>query len=226
MGWFQEWWQGLALIGQIFALAAIPMTVVMILQAILMVIGFGGFADASDLDAGDFDGGDTDVDAYEAASESGGSSYGIGRLLTVRGVVAFFALGGWAGLAALSAGLHPLWSVQIALLSGVAAMILAAAVIRLAFRMQSSGNIDLQNAVSLTADVYITIPPSRSNSGKVTVLLQERFVELEAVTDSETAIKPHTKVEVIGLEGSDRLVVRPVSQVDLNRENTKIEREV
>jgi hypothetical protein len=42
------------------------------------------------------------------------------------------------------------------------------------------------------------------------MVLQERFVELEAVTDSPDAIKPNTKVEVVGIEDDDRLVVRPL----------------
>jgi len=133
----------------------------------------------------------------------------LGRIFTVRGIVAFFAIGGWAGLAALSGGIPKLWSVQIALLSGVAAMLLASAVIKFALRMQSSGNINLKNAISKLADVYITIPPKRSSPGKVTMVLQERFVELDAVTDSETEIRPNTKVEVIGLVGTDCLIVRP-----------------
>ncbi|MDR0490010.1 MAG: hypothetical protein LBH28_02020, partial [Oscillospiraceae bacterium] len=130
------------------------------------------------------------------------------KIVTVRGIVAFFSFVGWAGLAALTSGVPTIWSIQISLLSGVAAMLLASAVIKFALKMQSSGNIDLKNALSQTADVYITIPPMRSNTGRVTMLLQDRFVELEAVTDSETAIKPNTKVEVIGLAGSDCVVVR------------------
>jgi hypothetical protein len=92
-------------------------------------------------------------------------------------------------------------------------------VIRFALRMQSSGNIILSNAVSQTADVYLTIPPSRSNIGKVTLVLQERFVEVDAVTDSENAIKPKTRVEVVGVAGTDCLVVSPLKEVPaLNEE--------
>ncbi|MCL2463240.1 MAG: hypothetical protein FWF44_11285 [Defluviitaleaceae bacterium] len=101
------------------------------------------------------------------------------------------------------------WSIQIALFSGLAALMLASIAIRLALRMQDSGNINLNNALSLPAEVYITIPPSRANTGKVTMLLQERFVELDAVTDSEKEIRPKTKVEVVGLASKDCLVVRP-----------------
>ena len=194
------------------AIAAIPMTIVMILQAILMMIGAGFGDGATDVDS--------DYDIDDSASASDASSCGnssVLRIFTVRGIVAFFALGGWAGLAAITAGIPPLWSIQIALLAGVAALLVAAVVMRLVLRMQSSGNLDLRNAISHTGDVYITIPPLRSRRGKITMLLQERFVELDAVTDSTTAIKPKTKVEVIGLDGIDCLVVRPVMLQDLEK---------
>jgi len=299
MSWFTEWWQEIGLIGQIMACAAIPMTVVLLLQAVLMLIGLGlghdpdggvdsddaGFdadSDAdfdtdfdadfdadftADLDSGfdaDFSAGldmdasvdveidydlsaDMDVDAgvgfdsesdFDAGFDSGGAGFnssaglhsgtgfhsdGAGahtgashaashtgglKLFTVRGIVAFFAIGGWAGLAALTAGVKPLWAVQIALVAGVAAMLLASVVIKFALRMQSSGNIDLRNAIAQTAEVYITIPPLRSKTGRVTMVLQERFIEIEAVTDSETPLKTNTMVEIVGLAGSDCLVVR------------------
>lgn len=147
----------------------------------------------------------------EAVSHGFAHGHGSARILTVRGIVAFFAIGGWAGLAALTAGIRPLWSIQISLLSGVAAMLVASIVIRFALRMQSSGNLILGNAVSQIAEVYITIPPLRANTGKITMVLQERFVELDAVTDNLEAIRPHTKVEVIDTAGRDCLVVRLVS---------------
>jgi hypothetical protein len=207
MGWFHEWWLSLGLLGQIMACAAIPMTIVMFMQLLLMIFG-SGFGGASDSDL-DNDGIDPGADS--SANEAGSyGNYSFFRIITVRGIVAFFALGGWAGLAALTAGIPAIWSIQISLVSGAAAMLLASLVIKLALRMQDSGNLNVRNALSQTAEVYIAIPPSRSNFGKVTMLLQERFVELEAVTDSPEILKPNTKVEVIGVTEDDRLVVRPL----------------
>jgi len=203
MEWFTQWWLSLGTLGQVMAIAAIPATVVMLLQLILMIVGVG--FGSPDSDAG-FD--SCDSPANEAGSY-GNSGF---KVFTIRGIVAFFALGGWAGLAALSAGIPALWSVQIALLSGAAALILASFIIRLALKMQDSGNLNINNALSQPAEVYITIPPLRQNTGKVTMLLQERFVELDAVTDFETALAPKTRVEVIGVANKDCLIVRPISE--------------
>ena len=279
MGWFHEWWLGVGLVGQIMICAAVPMTVILLLQLILMIIGadFGGDSDA-DFDAdgsgadfgvdahadfgvdahtdfgmdahadfgmdahADFDmdahadfgmdahadfGMDTDFDMHgdishidhmaHAGDFAGSNPHAI-RIFTIRGIVAFFALGGWSGLAALTGGVAPLWSVMIALVAGAAAMLLASVVLQFALRMQSSGNINLKYAVSQIAEVYITIPASRAYPGKVTMVLQERFVELDAMTDNETEIRPNNKVEVVGQVNRECLLVRPVTEAgDINQ---------
>ena len=209
MEWFNSWWNEIGLVGQIMASAAIPMTVVMILQLVLMIIGVGVDSDTDT----DIDDGVIDTSAETTPPESGScGKSGVFKIFTIRGIVAFFALGGWAGLAALSAGLHPFWAIQISLFAGVCALMLAAIVIRLALRMQTSGNLNLNNAVSQIADVYIRIPPGRSEKGKVTLVLQERFVELDAVTDHDSELLPESKVEVVAVEDGNCLVVSPVTE--------------
>jgi len=233
MAWFHEWWLSVGLTGQVMICAAVPMTVVLLLQLVLMIIGadFSGDSDVDfdvsgpDIDTGidgpdaDFDGDSPDFDAVSHDGEYVGSNpHGV-RIITIRGVVAFFALGGWSGLAALTGGIAPLWSIMIALLAGCAAMLLASFVLQFALRMQSSGNINVRYAISQTADVYITIPPLRAYTGKVTMVLQERFVELDAVTDSETEIRPDTKVEIVGVVDKECLLVRPLSVKSDNENN-------
>jgi hypothetical protein len=209
MEWFSVWWNNLGLLGQILACSAIPMTVVMILQFILMLIGVG-FGSETD---GDVDSDGADYNTETTPEEAGNSGYtSILRIFTVRGIVAFFALGGWAGLAALTAGIPALWTIQIALFVGVSALLLASLVIRLALRMQASGNLNLNNALAQTAEVYIRIPPARTDKGKVTMLLQERFVELDAVTDSDIALMPNAKVEIVALADKECLVVRAIEE--------------
>jgi len=211
MEWFGIWWNDLGLIGQIMAMSAIPMTVVMLLQLVLMIIGVGFGSDTD----GDVDDGviESNVETTPPDTKGNGNT-GIFRIFTIRGIVAFFALGGWAGIAALSMGLHPFWAIQIAIFIGVCALLLAAIIIRLALRMQTSGNIVLSNAISQNADVYIRIPALRTDTGKVTMLLQERFVELDAVTDSEVDLMPDTRVEVIAVDGRNCLIVKAMENIE------------
>jgi len=213
MEWFSIWWNNLGFIGQIMASAAIPMSIAMLLQLVLMIIGFGTGSDT------DYNIDDSNIDADHDVTMTEAGGYGnasVFKIFTIRGIVAFFALGGWAGLAALAAGLHPFWAIQISLLVGVCALLLAAIVIRFVLRMQSSGNIGLKNAISKEAEVYIRVPAKRSEAGKVTMLLQERFVELDAITDNEVDLMPNTKVNVIGIANGDRVIVAP-----LEKHNTK-----
>ena len=245
MVWFNEWWDALGLLGQIMACAAIPMTLLMILQLIMLLVGSGPGDSMdtdfdSDLDADfdtDFDTDfDVDTDGPDFDHAGAGHDYtcndpshshyggdgGHGsdlKLFTIRGIVAFFAIGGWAGLAAVAGGIPGFWSVQISIAAGAAAMLFAAYSIRLIVKMQSDGTIQLKNTLGSMATVYMTVPPYRGNTGKVNLLVQDRFVELDAVTDSREAIRVNTEVKVVGLTDDSVLIVTPVE--DLKREENK-----
>ena len=80
--------------------------------------------------------------------------------------------------------------------------------IKYAMKLQDDGTIDYRNALGLSGSVYITIPACREEKGKVNLLLQGHYMELEAVTDEEDDIKFGTEIVVIGLSGTNILVVK------------------
>jgi len=202
MEWFNIWWSNLGFVGQVMATIAIPATVVLVLQMLLMIIGIG-----FDSSSGGGAEAHTETTTDEACSSGSNSIF---RIFTVRGIVAFFALGGWAGLAALAAGVPTFWSVWISLFAGVMALLVSYFVVQLALRMQESGNVNIKNALSQSGEVYIRIPALRAEKGKVMVLVQERLMEMDAVTDCEHDLAPKSKVEVVDIAEQDCLVVRPV----------------
>lgn len=215
--WFTNWWEGLTLLQQCFAVVAIPATVILLLQTVLLLFGLGGHdADHGEIDTDhDFDHGfdhdadhDFDHDAHDGAHHAAGI-----RLFTLRGIVALFAVGGWLGVAMCDLGLSPALAGLIAAAGGFAALVIAALVIKYALRLQDNGNIAAKNAVAHTATVYIPIPAARSGCGKVTMNLQERFVEMEALTDCDRTLKTGETVQVVGVTDEDKLVVRPLSAV-------------
>ena len=55
--WFTNWWEGLTLLQQCFAVVAIPATVILLLQTVLLLFGMGGHdADHGEVDTDhDFD---------------------------------------------------------------------------------------------------------------------------------------------------------------------------
>ena len=227
--WFTNWWDGLTLLQQCFAVVAIPATVILVLQTVLLLFGLGGHdADHGEVDADhDFDH-DTDHDfdhdvdhdfdhdhdlghdhdAHDGAHHAAGI-----RLFTLRGIVALFAVGGWLGVAMCDLWLSPALAGLFAAAGGFAALVIAALVIKYALRLQENGNIAAKNAVAHTATVYIPIPAARSGCGKVAMNLQERFVEMDALTDCDRVLKTGEMVQVVGVTDEGRLVVRPLCAV-------------
>ena len=199
---------------------AIPATVILVLQTILLLFGVGGEdgdldsdtggigdADASDMDT-DVDT-DTDIDGEIDGGFDGDTGL---RLFTVRGMVAFFSVGGWAGITAIKLGAGRLLAVIIALVMGIAALFLVALFFKLIPRIQHNGTMRLTNAVGSIGEVYITVPANSSGSGKVNVILQSQFSELTAVTYADRALRYGEKVRVTGTIGENTLIVEPLDQ--------------
>jgi len=167
-------------------------------------------ADAGGIDMMDSDaGGAMDMQAaHEAAAHGYHEAMDPGlSLLTIRGLVAFFAIGGWSGLLLLKNGAPALPTLTVATAAGLLAMVLIAMAIRAFFRLQSSGSLDIRNAVGVSGTVYLTIPPARTQKGKVNLTVQGQLRELDAVTDSDAPIKTGSEITVVGLSGQDTVVV-------------------
>jgi uncharacterized membrane protein YedE/YeeE len=106
----------------------------------------------------------------------------------------------------------PLMHVVLALLIGVASGLLASFLQALAFKaalkLESTGNFDYERAIGKTASVYIRIPKERLGKGKVMLNLEDRFIEVDAITDEGSDLMSKTMVDIIGLENNTTVVVR------------------
>ena len=68
---FINWWNGMTLLQQIFAACAIPATLIMIIQSVMLIIGLTGNADSADNGEGDHDSGDgADDSGFDDASDA------------------------------------------------------------------------------------------------------------------------------------------------------------
>ncbi len=199
-----EWWNALPLIEQVFYIIAIPSTLILLLQTILLLFGVGGGHDADyDTDTG------ADVDAGAETDHDHGADHVAGlRLLTVRGIVAFLAVCGWVGVALTDLGVSAVPTTIAALAGGFAAMLVVALVLRWSLKLQSSGNLNLHNAVGLTGEVYVAIP--QGGKGKVTLVVQDRFLELDAVCPQQ-ALRDGERIRVTEVLENNTLVVAPLS---------------
>ena len=226
----QAWWESLTALERVFAAAAIPATLLLIIQLVTTLIGLGGQegdADGPDLDGdGVPDGIDLDLDGdgipdgidldgdgvpdefYESPDGAEVQHEGFNlRLFSFRGIVAFFAVYGWGALAISRSGRPWLLAILVGLILGVAAMFLVAVTMQLFVRLQSDGTVDPGNAVGLAGEVYLSVPPQRQGEGKVNVVIQEKMTECAAVTDEEKPISTGEKVTVIGVTREKQLIV-------------------
>lgn len=214
-----DWWNSLSTVAQVFYCMAIPSTLILVIQTILMFIGFDGdgddvggvvedvgdsvpdeIPDASDISEGVF-GEDAVTEAHDASGFEGL------RIFTLRGIIAFFVVFGWVGVVMEGAGAALYVSLPIAFVCGFAMMLLMAFLFRALMKLRSDGNADNRNAVGCSGKVYLTIPASRSGEGKVSVMLQGAYVERNAVTDDETPIPTGAEIVVVGVSGQTDLVV-------------------
>ena len=76
-------------------------------------------------------------------------------------------------------------------------------------KLESKGNLDLTNAVGRTAQVYLRIPARKSGMGKVTVEIQQRSLQLNAVTDGDQ-IATGATVRVLSLLSNETVEVSPL----------------
>ena len=190
-----DWLKSLSGLEIAYFIIACIGTVALLIQIVMMLIGAGGEADA------DFDT-DTDGDgSLDTHTDTGVS------LFTAKGLTAFFAIGGWTGMLMLSYNVGVAITVPVSVVAGLAAYFIVWALIRLVLKLQEDGTLNYASAIGQTATVYVSIPASRTGRGKITLVLQGRYTELDAVTDETERIPVDCVVETTEQAG-DAFVVR------------------
>jgi len=203
------WWESLNLIERTFACVAIPATVILFLQTLLLLFAsFGGDANDFNSDHNMDLGHDADHDVHIEHDHAHEHSHDDGlRIFTVRGFVTFFCIFGWAGLVMIRSGVPAAVSVVSAVILGFIFMVLVAYILVQFLKLQSNGAVDIQDAVGVNGSVYLTVPASRSGMGKVNAVVSGRYSEFNAVTDGNDAIPTKSAVTVVGVTGNNTLVV-------------------
>lgn len=215
-----QWWDSLSSFSQVLACMAIPATLILLIQTVLMLIGLGsdGGADVDtdadvDVDVDTDIDVDTDVsDGVFGADVTDGDVDPSGldglRIFSIRGIIAFFVVFGWTGIALDSAGVTPVVSSLAAVAAGFLMMFIIALVFRAISKLENSGNIDNRNALGVAGTVYLKIPAERKGQGKVNVMIQGTLCERDAVTDEQTDLLTGSEIVVVALSGQNTLVVK------------------
>lgn len=218
----QEWWGTLDLLSQILYCIAVPSSLILLIQIVMTIVGFGQSGpginpdDISGLDSlgdsVDFDL-DTSMDAGTDFSDlgtgDGGSPGDLGalHLFTLEGIVAFLAVFSWTAILAYQSGMAGTVSVLIGVVLGSLAMYGVAKIIQLTSRLASNGTLQMRNALGQTATVYLMIPARGAGQGKVNLTVQERFIEASAITDGAVNLPRGAFVRVVDVRGDNVLVV-------------------
>ena len=189
----------LTLIEIVYWVSAVVGGILFLFRAALFFIG-GGFGDLggdADFD-GDFDG---DVDIGSEADFSF-------KLLSLQGLTAFFMMFGLGGLAIISTGVAPAWSVLGGMAIGLFTVFVLSMIYNFFIRLQSEGTLNIQNAVGREGSVYLRIPAT--GSGQVQVSVQGGLKIFDARAAGGQEVPTGAAVKVVGIQGSSTLIVEPL----------------
>jgi membrane protein implicated in regulation of membrane protease activity len=192
------WWEQLSSFQQGMFIVAVSASFVMLIFLILMLIGIEGT---------DFDGVD-DMSDIDFLNDEPFTGIGGLKILTIRGILAFISMGAWTAYVLVN-WMHPLWASAIGVVVGAISAYLLALAFRATYKLESSGNLDYVNAVGQFGTVYIRVPKSKSGKGKITLTIQERYIEVDAMTEFDQDLLPKSIVEVVSIEDTTTLIVKP-----------------
>ncbi len=173
---FFDWWRGLRGFELILWGIALFFSLLFLLQTIFSFIVGGDHGDDSGFD-GDGDHG------YQ--------------FFTIKNLIAFFTMFGWAGLAAYKSGMGNALVIAVALAAGIAMVVVMWLLMRQSSKLRHSGTLQMKNAVNRIGETYLRIPAKRGGIGKVQVQVQGRFIEVDAMTDDAADIMTGKPIRVV-----------------------------
>jgi membrane protein implicated in regulation of membrane protease activity len=195
-----SWWNAHSAPLQVFWGLAIIFTILFLIQTIIALIGL------------DFDS-DTDVDIDLDLDLDGDMEGGVHldsgadlQILSVRGFIVFCMLFGWSGLIVLHNGGSLTMAFIVSILSGLTAMVGVAYMFYGFMKMQSEGNIHIENAMGESGDVYLRVPANLGGKGKVHVKVQGQLKEFDAMTRGKKEIPTGAKIKVVDIRKKDNVL--------------------
>ena len=204
----QTWWDALTAIQKVFWLIAIPFSVIFIIQMFLSFTGIGGGATDPGADIPDLQ---TDISSaghdISHSNEDAGPGF---SFFTLRNFIAFFTVFSWSGLALNNAGISIGLTITLAIVIGIAAMLIISSLFYFTMKMADSGNVSVKNAIGATGKVYLPIKAGKGNVGKVLVTFQGSIREMQAVTMQDKDLPTHTIIKVTGLADENILIVEAI----------------
>jgi hypothetical protein len=187
-----DWWNGMEMVEKIYWSISIPFTILFLIQIVLTFIG------------GDFDDVSAEGDADLAVEGDAGIDF---QFLSLKNLIAFFAVFGWTGIICLGMGFSAGVVTLIATLAGLLMMLIMASILYFMGKLIEEGTLDLNNAKGKTGSVYLLIPANRKGVGKIQVEVQG-LQTLDAITDNDTDIPTGAVIQVVDVLNDQILIVK------------------
>ncbi|MFP6583950.1 MAG: hypothetical protein VCD00_15535 [Candidatus Hydrogenedentota bacterium] len=188
----------------VFQICTVFGSVIMILQILMTMLGMDGEAEDIGDVGDDLEMGDEYIDTHNVSTQF----FGIISFRSVIAALAFFGIGGLIGD---SAGFPTIITLSFAIGMGFVVMVLVGWIMQTMMKLKSDGTVNIKNAIGTVGTVYLTIPAAKSGAGKVTLSIQNRTMEYEAVTQDEESIATGARVEVCDIVD--------VHTIEVKREN-------
>lgn len=216
------WWEGLSGVLRVLYVIAIPSTLLLVVQTVMIVLGFGEHgtdANPSDTSGIDFDmdadvgvsGGDIALDDLSDVvpdQNGAGAEFGTLKLFTLQGIIAFLTTFSWVAICFLKGGMQLVPSLFLGVLAGAVMMYAVAKLLQVSVKLAENGTFRIKSTIGETALVYVMIPEKGENGGKVTLTMESGFVELSAVTEGDLPIPAGTTVRITDVVGDTVVVER------------------
>lgn len=180
-----EWYLGLDGSGQIIWALAIVSTGIFLLQIILSLLGL-----------------DSDLDPELNLEGSGDFA-----LFSFRAIISFLVFFSWTTGLLLEKSWKLSHALGVGIILGILAMTIVAYLLFKIVKMEESGSINLESLVGAEGEVYIPIPAGGVATGRVTILLDDKNIELDAV--SQDQILTGRKVTIDKILKNNILKVKP-----------------
>lgn len=210
-----EWWDSLNFFMQVLYCIAIPSAIILILQTFISLLGFGH--SHGGVDTSDVSGLDMHSNVHFDVSNGMQISHTIGdgggpfdvftiKMFTFQGIIAFLNVFSWTAILFINLGTSYVLGISIGLILGLVSMFVVAKIIQSFSKLTENGTLNLKNAIGLTATVYIPIPGKANGNGKVTLYVQEKFIECPAITFGNDTLKTGLNVRVVDVKNETLIV--------------------
>ena len=206
-----EWFEAISLLEKVFLFIALPSTLILLIQTIMLF--FGGvddgsmFSDTSGFESSMDVSNISDALSSDFDDVSGSVTGGDLSFITIRGIIAFLTVSGWTGIICVEMGASAAVSVFVSVLLGLGALIGVAYLIRALLSLQSISHVNYKAALGQMGTVYLPISAGVGGKGKVSLTLDGTFKQYDAITNQDQSIKTGELVRVIDVVRGNVMVV-------------------